>query len=105
MGAEKPANWTGPAVANLLGSGVYVLESDGNHVKSGLQGFAIIDGVQTGILQEVAMDPNLTQGTRKYLTDVDLAFLSDMGWAIIPEPSHTTLAGLSLFALLLRRKR
>jgi len=34
----------------------------------------------TSIAQEVAMDPNLTSGTRKVFTEVDVAALSDIGW-------------------------
>ncbi len=96
-------DWTGTAVIDLLGSGEGLV-GDG-HITEGIQGRAIIDGVQTNIMQEVSMDPSITQGTRKYLTDVDLAFLSDMGWAVVPEPSGMMLAGISLCGLLLRRRR
>jgi hypothetical protein len=98
-------DWTGPAVIDLLGSGADVIDGDGDHVASGVEGFAIIDGVQTNDPQEVAMSPSLTQGTRKYLTDVDLAFVNDMGFSVIPEPSHATLVALSILVLTLRRKR
>lgn len=33
--------------------------------------------------QEAAMDPSLTDGTRKLLTDLDLAGLADVGWELI----------------------
>ncbi len=98
-------DWQGPAVANLLGSGVDVIDSSGEHIKTGIQGLAIIDGVQTAVGQEVIMSSTLAPGTRRYLTDVDLAFMSDMGWTVIPEPSHATLAALSVLLVTLRHRR
>jgi hypothetical protein len=41
------------------------------------------------------MDPTITVGTRKYLTDLDLAFLQDMGWEVVPEPTSAALLLLS----------
>lgn len=35
-----------------------------------------------GDAQETAMDPNITAGTRKLFTDLDVAALDDMGWDI-----------------------
>ncbi|MGJ8634227.1 MAG: PEP-CTERM sorting domain-containing protein [Luteolibacter sp.] len=100
-------DWTGAEVIAALGSGTDVIEADGNHIAQNVMGFAIIDGVQTNISQEVVMDPNITTGTRKYLTDVDLAFLTDMGWTTtaIPEPSSLALFGLSFAGLLVLRRR
>jgi hypothetical protein len=37
----------------------------------------------TGAAQEAVMDPSITQGTRKYLTALDLAFLRDIGYSTI----------------------
>jgi hypothetical protein len=50
--------------------------------------------------QEAVMDPSLLLGSRKYLTELDLAFLRDLGYATIPEPSVTALAlgGLLIFS-------
>lgn len=94
------SNWSGAEVIALLGSGIGVLEGDAFHIREGLEGTSIV----TGLTQEVVMDPTLTVGTRKYLTDVDLAFLSDIGWTVIPEPtSLTLLAGATV--LLLGRRR
>ncbi len=39
--------------------------------------------ITDGAMQEAAMDPNLTIGTRKYLTTLDLAFLRDLGYSTI----------------------
>lgn len=98
-------NWDGPTVINYLGSGTDVVDSGGGHIKSGLMGNAIIDGVQTGTMQEAAMTPSIQEGTRKYLTNLDLAFLSDMGWQVVPEPSECMLLALSTLGFALLRRR
>ncbi|WP_168566165.1 matrixin family metalloprotease [Crateriforma spongiae] len=43
----------------------------------------------TTTLQEIALDPDITVGTRKLFTNVDVAALSDIGWQVtaVPEPS------------------
>lgn len=98
-------DWTGSAVIAYLGTGIDVLSVGGDHIAEGLMGTPFINGVyQTGVLQEAAMDPTITVGTRKYITDLDLAFLEDMGWETIPEPS-TGLLALAAGAILLRRRR
>lgn len=62
-----------------------------------------------GTLQEAAMDPDLTQGTRKYFTDLDFAALDDIGWqvATVPEPETYAmmLAGLGLVGWMAGRRR
>lgn len=40
-----------------------------------------------GAAQEAAMDPDIANGQRKFLTDLDVAGMEDMGWEAIPEPS------------------
>jgi hypothetical protein len=43
--------------------------------------------ISDGAAQEAVMDPTLTQGTRKSLTALDLAFLRDIGYTTItPTP-------------------
>ena len=55
--------------------------------------------------QEALMDPNLTVGTRKFLTALDAAALSDIGWTVvepttaIPEPSTLLLSTLATVLL------
>ena len=39
-----------------------------------------------GVVQEAAMDPELTTGSRKRFTDLDYAALSDIGWEVAPVP-------------------
>ncbi len=49
----------------------------------------VFGGTET---QEALMDPNITVGTRKLLTALDAAALSDLGWDVV-EPAIPTLAG------------
>lgn len=41
----------------------------------------------TNILQEALMDPDVTVGTRKFMTELDWAILDDIGWDITPLPA------------------
>jgi hypothetical protein len=70
-------NWTGPEVAALNGSGTGLVSS--GHIADGIMSTRISDGTP----QEVVMDPTITQGTRKSLTALDLAFLRDIGYSTI----------------------
>ena len=46
--------------------------------------------ITDGTLQEVAIDPTITTGTRKFLTELDLAFLRDIGHTtIVPNLTST----------------
>ncbi len=64
-------------------------------------------GALAGAAQETAMDPNITIGTRKLFTDLDLAVLDDIGWdienppAVIPLPAGVwmLLSGIVLLGL------
>jgi hypothetical protein len=69
--------FTGPASAAANGGNVS-LTSDSSHWVNGLESTLI----NTGAVQESAMDPNLTVGTRKQLTVLDWAALNDVGWEI-----------------------
>lgn len=71
--------WTGSNVIALTGSGANMVTADGNHVASGKLSQRITDGAT----QEVVMDPSITQGTRKSLTWLDLAFLRDIGFQTV----------------------
>ena len=57
--------------------------------------------------QEVAMDPSIFDGTRKYFTELDYAGLDDIGWTLtaIPEPATATLSITGLSFALTRRRR
>jgi hypothetical protein len=51
-----------------------------------------IQGLCGGVQQEVAMDPSLTTGTRKRLTDLDIAGLLDIGWQL-PDAGDADVSG------------
>ncbi len=78
------------------------LESDDGHFQDGTMSHA----TRTGSSQEAAMDPSITVGTRKELTDLDWAALKDIGWDVtpVPEPSSFILAGAGLVGLLFIRR-
>jgi len=82
-------DWLGAEVIDELGTGTDVLDADSAHIKSGTMSIA----VESGLAQEAVMDPELTAGTRKMLTTLDLAFLADTGWdiSVVPEPATASL--------------
>lgn len=82
-------NWLGPEVLALV-SGNGLVNAD--HITDGTMSFRVSDGMA----QEVVMDSNITVGTRKSLTQLDLAFLRDLGYATVPEPSTAALLGIAL---------
>lgn len=90
--------WLGSAAIALAGSGTALVTTDG-HITEGVTSFRLSDGTA----QEVVMDPSLFAGTRKSLTQLDLAFLRDLGYATVPEPSTAALLATAL--LLTSRKR
>jgi hypothetical protein len=90
------ATFTGAASMAAFG-GLVPLEADGGHWASDTM--STIYGTSTA--QEAAMDPDLTTGTRKVFTTLDMAGLQDVGWtlAAVPEPETTSLllGGFTLF--------
>lgn len=93
-------NWLGTEVIALNGTGTGIIDAGGSHIENSIMSFRLSDGA----LQEVVMDPDITTGTRKQLTQLDLAFLRDIGWQTVPEPSSIFLIGLGSL-MFLRRKR
>ena len=85
-------DWTGTEAIAEHGTGTGLIDSGGAHLASGILSPRLSDGV----VQEVVMDPNLTTGTRKYLTELDAAVLRDIGWntTAIPEPSAFACLGV-----------
>jgi len=57
--------------------------------------------------QETAMDPSIITGTRKYMTDLDMAALSDIGWEVsaVPVPAAVYFFGSALLGLGAFRKK
>ena len=97
--------FTGANATTVYGGNV-PLETDDGHFQDGLTSHLL----GPGAVQETAMDPTITTGTRKYITELDLAALKDIGWEIatIPEPNSVALMGLGslgFYLLIHRRKR
>jgi hypothetical protein len=92
----------GPNVVALTGSGVSTVSSSNFHWANGTM--SMVYGTST--LQEAAMDPTLTVGTRKYFTELDVASLKDVGWMVVPETdSWQLLASGGALIFLMRRQR
>ena len=93
-------NWLGPEAVALNGNTGVNLLTGGSHIASSKMSPRLSDGV----MQEVVMDPSLTIGTRKYLTQLDVAFLHDLGYAPLPEPDSAALlvTGAFVFARRIR---
>ena len=92
--------FTGPASVSQNAGLPVPLHDDLAHWAEGTQG-RLLGALVT---QEASMDPTLTQGTRKYLTELDYAGLADVGWLVIPEPSAALLLALSGSLVLTRRR-
>lgn len=95
--------FSGPASKSLNGGADVSLANDA-HWAEGLM--SVLPGTATS--QEVAMDPTLTLGTRKFFTEMDYAGLQDIGWELsaIPEPEHAAmLAALAMLAFAHWRRR
>lgn len=71
--------WTGANVISLMGSGAGLIAGTQDHIAAN----TMSTNAYTGLSQEAVMDPNITTGTRKYLTALDLAFLRDIGYSTI----------------------
>lgn len=84
---------TAPSFMNLVSGGVFT--GGQASVEYGIGGSVPLDDPghwRSGLFddgQEVAMDPDLADGTRKLLTGLDIAGLVDMGWEITPGGSLT----------------
>jgi hypothetical protein len=97
------AGFTGAASVAVFG-GTVPLAADDSHWANGTT--SPINGLGSF---EAALDPSVTIGTRKPLTDLDYAGLSDIGWEITPVPEPATwammLAALGLIAAQGMRRR
>lgn len=86
--------WLGENAIALTGIGTSLVSLSGDHIAPSVKSTSLFNGA----LQEVAMDPSQTVGTRKYMTHLDLAFMEDLGYTAVPEPG--TLALIALAAAL-----
>ena len=93
--------WNGSNVITLQGTGANMVSADGGHIADGTMSTRITDGAA----QEAVMDPTLTVGSRKTLTQLDLAFLRDLGFSTVPEPSAILLVLAAALPLMLVRRR
>jgi len=96
--------FTGAASVAAHGGTPVPLDASGGHWANGTT--STLPGTST--LQEAAMDPSLTVGTRKLFTDLDFAGLTDVGWQVtpVPEPEQYALvAALGLLSFLIYRRR
>jgi len=82
-------------------SGTVALEPDDSHWEDGTL------SLLASLSQETAMDPTILRGTRKYMTDLDIAALSDVGWEIsaVPVPAAVYFFGSALLGLGAFRKK
>ena len=81
-------SFNGPASVDRYGGAVPL--ADAEHWNFGLT------DVLNGTSQEVAMDPDITVGTRKVFTRLDYAGLNDVGW--VPEPTTLLLLAFGCLA-------
>ena len=72
--------FTGPSSVAEFGGNVPLDPPDGSHWAQDTA--STVFG--TSIAQEASLDPNITTGTRKLITDLDVAGLEDIGWSIDP---------------------
>ncbi|HVU37177.1 MAG TPA: hypothetical protein VHC95_02485 [Opitutales bacterium] len=96
-------NFTGAHAEALNGGSPVALSPDLGHWAEGTTSTVFLGNTT----QEVAMDPTLTVGTRKYFTTLDEAGLQDVGWAVVPEPAAWPwlATGVAVSVRAWRRKR
>jgi hypothetical protein len=99
------STWLGTEGVAEKGSGTGFLNDAGNHLAPG----TISSTFFGNDAQEVVMDPDLTAGSRKYLTALDLAVLRDLGFETaspVPEPASAAAFGaLAALAFGVTRRR
>jgi hypothetical protein len=95
------SNWKGLEVDTLLQSDGSNLITTGGEIAGGLQGRSLVDGSW----QPAAMSAGFNPGERRYLTTLDVAFLQDIGYQVVPEPSGWWLTIVGVVVLGSKRRR
>lgn len=96
--------FNGPVSVSLNNGNPVPVTNDNGHWASDTP--STLPGTATS--QETAMDPELTEGTRKYFTDLDFGGLDDLGWDVVPVPEpaqYALIAGLGLLGFAAYRRR
>ncbi|MGB7342834.1 MAG: PEP-CTERM sorting domain-containing protein [Pirellulaceae bacterium] len=96
--------WTGAeAIAANGGSGLGLIDGGGAHLATTVTSTRISDGMS----QAPVMSPSITTGTRKTLTELDVAVLRDIGFSVsaVPEPSSFALLAFVGGVATIRRRR
>ncbi len=89
------------AVAAAGTTAILAVGASAGHLAQNLTGQV----VGTGDLQTVVLAPALSAGERRFVTDIDLGLLQDLGYAVIPEPVSLGLVLCGVSGLLMRRRR
>ncbi|MCC5022914.1 MAG: hypothetical protein J6386_09015 [Candidatus Synoicihabitans palmerolidicus] len=104
LGADAD-DWLGSSVIDIYGTGADLIDGTSRaHIAADIERTRLLDDA----IQEVVMDPNIAAGERKLLTDLDVAFLSDIGYSVsaVPEPANVAGAfGLAVLASAFWRRR
>ncbi|MEO0530069.1 MAG: hypothetical protein AAF266_05745 [Planctomycetota bacterium] len=87
VGVDSNGDFIGPNLVDTFGGPV---PGNGGHFEEDLQ--STVWG-STDIISEATLDPNSRRGVRKYLTEIDVALLRDLGYGVASEFTSTTLAG------------
>ncbi|MBT8044447.1 MAG: hypothetical protein KJO79_05795 [Verrucomicrobiae bacterium] len=95
------SDWTGSEVISLTGSGTGLIDATSGHIADGITSNRLSDGVS----QTAVMGPIINQGERRLLTELDAAFLRDLGYTTIPEPSTLMLLAFALSPLVFIRTK
>ncbi|GAB5561587.1 MAG: hypothetical protein SynsKO_32340 [Synoicihabitans sp.] len=95
-------DWLGPNAIAEHGTGTGLIDGGGAHITASISSTVFQDGAS----QEVVMDPNISTGQRKFLTDLDIAILQDLNYSAVPESgTFALLVGLVALGSVASRRR